>query len=527
MRLSTRIALWAAAVVPVLVVLAGLLLLPLVGRDLRHQQDARLNDRAAAVLPGVRALVAADSRGRPKVEQNQQRKVLDAALDSGVRVAASDGTVLLAVGPQPADEQTFPTAPGGPVTVRDQGAAWRVLTVRVSGGGAGSGSGGGGTLWVVAPGGQADSQTAAVRRRVLLVAAVAAPVAALIGFALAERATAPLRRLSRRAAELDPAHTPAGGTDGAGSDAARFTAQRSGTAEVDELAAALALLLSRYDEQARRTAQALETARSFSSAASHEMRTPLMSLRTNLDVLAAHPDLPAGERAEVVAELADDHTRLLDLLTALGMLARGDLVEVDSFGPVNLAELVDAAVAEARRRHPGAVFEADAPQEVRVFGWEPGLRILLANLLGNAAVHGRDGSGPARVAVRLAADGAGVLLTVDDEGPGVEPGEREAVFRRFHRRRDSPGSGLGLTLVAQQAALHRGAVRITVPPGGSGCRVEVRLPAVGAEAPTVELPVLRDWISGPVPEGDRFHRESTRSRPTLPASGRSGRTPSD
>lgn len=66
MRLSTRIALWAAAVVPLLVVLAGLLLLPLVGRDLRHQQDARLNERAAALLPSVRALVAADSKGRPR-----------------------------------------------------------------------------------------------------------------------------------------------------------------------------------------------------------------------------------------------------------------------------------------------------------------------------------------------------------------------------------------------------------------------------------------------------------------------------
>ncbi|WP_277756612.1 histidine kinase dimerization/phospho-acceptor domain-containing protein, partial [Streptomyces sp. CB01881] len=117
--------------------------------------------------------------------------------------------------------------------------------------------------------------------------------------------------------------------DGAGGPAAPggpaghgFVAERTGTAEVDELSAALALLLARYDEQARRTAQALDTARAFSSTASHELRTPLMSLRTNLDVLAAHPDLPAAERAEVVAELRDDHARLLDLLTALTTLAR-------------------------------------------------------------------------------------------------------------------------------------------------------------------------------------------------------------
>ncbi|MFD0278981.1 sensor histidine kinase [Kitasatospora sp. NPDC127111] len=519
MRLSTRIALWAAAVVPLLVVLAGLLLLPLVGRDLRHQQDAGLNDRAAAVLPSVRALVAADSKGRPKAEQNQQRKVLDAALDAGVRVAAEDGTVLLSVGPQPADAAVLPAAPGGPATVREQGTAWRVLTVRVGATGTGAG---GGTLWVMAPAGQADRQTAAVRRRVLLVALIAAPVSALIGFVVAERATVPLRRLSRRAATLDPAAPvapaasvgpggPSGpdgpggahGTDadaggGAGAPAGHgFVAERTGTTEVDELSAALALLLSRYDEQARRTAQALDTARSFSSAASHELRTPMMSLRTNLDVLAAHPDLPAADRAEIVAELRDDHTRLLDLLTALSTLARGDLVQLDAFRSVDLAELTEAEAAEAGRRHPRAAFTVHAPGEVRVFGWEPGLRIMLANLLGNAAVHGRDGRQPARVTVRLAAEAGWALLTVDDRGPGVAPAEREAVFGRFHRRRDSPGSGLGLTLVAQQAALHRGTVRITTPPGGSGCRLEVRLPLPRPDAPTVELPARRDWITAP------------------------------
>ncbi|MFF2041469.1 sensor histidine kinase [Kitasatospora sp. NPDC058170] len=492
MKLSTRIAVGAAVLVPLMVVLAGLLLLPLVGRDLRHQQDTRLNDRAAAVLPGVRALVAADSRGRPKAEQNQQRKVLDSALDAGVRVAAQDGSLLLTVGPQPADDRLFPAGPGGPVTVREQGRAWRILTVRVNGNGPGNGNGNGanagsGTLWVVTPAGEADGQVKAVRRRVLLVAAIAAPVSALIAFALAEHATAPLRRLGRRAAELDPAEA----------DSAPFAPGRTGTAEVDELSAALALLLSRYDEQARRTAQALDTARSFSSAASHELRTPLMSLRTNLDVLAAHPDLAPAERAEVVAELREDHTRLLDLLTALGTLARGDLVEVESFGPVDLADLVDSTVAEARRRHRQAVIEADVPEELRVFGWEPGLRIMLANLLGNAAVHGRGRGAPdqARITVRLTTEGAAALLTVDDEGPGIAPAERSAVFGRFHRRRDSPGSGLGLTLVAQQAALHRGAVRIATPPNGVGCRIEVRLPLPLPDAPTVELPARRDWIS--------------------------------
>ncbi|WP_354643155.1 sensor histidine kinase [Kitasatospora camelliae] len=478
MKLSTRIALWAAVLVPVLVVAAGLLLLPLLGRDLHHQQDTRLNDRAAAVLPNVRALLAADSRGRPKAEQNQQRKVVDSALDAGVRVTAPDGSVLLEVGPQP-DPAGLPANPGNPVTVREQGRSWRVLPVRVTAGGAS------GMLWVSSPATEPEDQLQSVKRRVLLVALVSAPISALVALVLAERATGPLRRLSRRAAELDPS-----------AGAAAFAHARTGTAEVDELAGALGLLLSRYDEQADRTAQALETARSFSSAASHELRTPLMSLRTNLDVLAAHPDLPEEERAEVLAEAQADHARLLDLLTALNTLARGDLVEVSAFAPLDLADLVDAAAGEAARRHPDAAFHTGLPAEVRVFGWESGLRILLANLLGNAAVHGRHPDGPpAEVSCALTADGPWAVLTVDDTGPGVPPAEREAVLRRFHRRPDSPGSGLGLTLVAQQAALHRGTVTVGAPPGGRGCRIEVRLPLAGTDTPTLQLPARRDWLS--------------------------------
>ncbi|MFD4904073.1 sensor histidine kinase [Kitasatospora purpeofusca] len=501
MRLSTRIALWVAALVPLLVVLAGLLLLPLVGRDLRHQQDARLDERASALLPSVRALVAADSKGRPKVEQNQQRKVVDTALDLGVRVTGTDGGVLLSVGPQPDGPGALPGEPGGgPVTVRDRGSSWRVLTRAVGGNGNGNGRGGGsGLLQVIAPTGPADRQAAAVRRRVLLVALVSAPVSALLAFALAERATAPLRRLSRRAAGLDPAASA--GPDSPNSPGSPgghgFVPERTGTAEVDELSSALVLLLTRYDEQARRTAQALDTARAFSADASHELRTPLMSLRTNLDILAAHPDLPAADRDEVVAELRQDHARLLDLLTALSALARGDLVQLDAFQPLDLAELVDAAAEEARRRHPDTVFAVHAPAELRLFGWESGLRIMLANLLGNAAVHGRADGDPARVTVRLAAEGSQARLTVDDSGPGVPPEDRAAVFQRFHRRRDSPGSGLGLTLVAQQAALHRGTVALAAPPDGTGCRAEVTLPLPRPDAPTLELPARRDWLTGP------------------------------
>ncbi|KJK60061.1 sensor histidine kinase [Saccharothrix sp. ST-888] len=496
MRLSTRIALSVTVLVPLLVLAAGLLVLGLVGRDLRHQQDTRLQDRASLVRTDVRALLTADRGGRPRVEQSQHRKVLADSLDAGIRVVAADGTVVLTGGPQPTDPARLPAAtPDGPATVRDKGHAWRVLAVPLDGQAPG-------TLWLLAPASATEPELAAVRRRVLLVALLTAPVSGLLAYALADRATASLRRLSRRAHELDP-----------GAGAAGFATERANVAEVDELAASIAGLLARYEEQAGRTAQALDTARSFSSAASHELRTPLMSMRTNLDVLAAHPDLPAGERAEVTADLRSEHARLLDLLTALRTLAQGDLVELTAFDPLDLAELTDSVAGGTARRSPEAVLTTELPAELRFFGWEAGLRILLVNLLNNAVVHGRSTPAPAptgptdtagarpagataRIAVRLRAEGGFAVLTVDDGGPGISPGEREKVFARFHRRPGSPGSGLGLTLVAQQVALHRGTVTVGTPPDGVGCRFEVRLPLSATDAPPAQLPARRDWLSG-------------------------------
>ncbi len=480
MKLATRIALSVTVVVPLLVLAAGLLLLGLVNRDLHNQQDTRLRDQASATLPDVRTLLTADRNGRTKVEQNQHRIVLGDVLDAGIRVRAADGTIVLQGGPQPGEAVQLPdSTPGGPVTVRAKGHTWRVLTVPVSA----PAPGALGTLWLFAPASATQPQIAAVRGRVVLVALLAAPVAGLLGYALAGRATASVRRLSRRAAELDP-----------GAGAAAFPTAPVHITEVDELSTAIGQLLSRYEEQAGRTAQALDTARSFSSAASHELRTPLMSMRTDLDVLAAHPDLPAEERAEVVADLQRDHARLLELLTALRMLAQGDLVEVSAFGPLDLSELVDTAVGETARLHPEARLSAELPPELRVFGWDTGLRILLTNLLRNAVVHGHLPAEPALITVRLRAEAGQAVLTVDDAGPGIPPTEREAVFRRFHHRPGSPGSGLGLTLVAQQAALHRGTVTIGTPPGGTGTRFDVRLPLLAVDTPTLQLPARRDWL---------------------------------
>jgi two-component system sensor histidine kinase PrrB len=144
------------------------------------------------------------------------------------------------------------------------------------------------------------------------------------------------------------------------------------------------------------------------------------------------------------------------------VLAQGELITPAQFERVDLAELVDAAVDAARRRHPDADVGVRSPSSVPVTGWPDGLRCILDNLLDNAAIHGRSAAG-ATVRVTLTPD---AVLTVEDDGPGVPPERRQEVFQRFAKSPASPGSGLGLALVAQQVVLHGGTIAIGPPPGG-------------------------------------------------------------
>ncbi|MGI5466283.1 sensor histidine kinase [Streptomyces sp. CA-132043] len=494
MKFSTRIALAVGVVVPVLVLTSGWLLYLLVAHDLHVEQDNHLRDRADAVTRQARQLLRVTAKGRPAAAQQRERQMYTAALDVGIRVRGPFGTV--SGGPQPDTRTQLPETEGRPVTVhertteRGEGGArsWRVLSREVDG----SRPGVRGTVWLVMPDTAHQARLASVRRRVVAVAVLGAPVSALLAWATASRASRPLRRLQQRAGGLDPR----GGTS-------RLDHVPTGVREVDDLAGTLQTLLTRYDEQVAHTTQALDTARSFSSAAGHELRTPLMSMRTNLDILAEHPDLDLADRVEVVDELREEHARLLSLLVMLRELGKGDLVEADALGPVDLSEVAEAAVADARRRDRTASITLSAPLSgVTVTGWEPGIRTCLDNLLVNALTHGRNRvDGKSRITVSVQADeahtvGRPVVLVVDDDGPGIPAELRETVFRRFHRDPGSTGSGLGLTLVAQQAALHGATAWVEDAPGGHGTRFALRFPSSHSAASQAALPVRRDWLSG-------------------------------
>ncbi len=127
-----------------------------------------------------------------------------------------------------------------------------------------------------------------------------------------------------------------------------------------------------------------------------------------------------------------------------------------------VADLLRLAAEDARRAFPALLVRAEAPggveSEDAVPGSPEGLRMALANAVTNAVRHGR----ASRVWLRARVEGGEVVVDVDDDGVGVPVAEREAVLRRFVRGSTaaSPGSGLGLALIAQQAARHGGTVTL-------------------------------------------------------------------
>ena len=172
-----------------------------------------------------------------------------------------------------------------------------------------------------------------------------------------------------------------------------------------------------------------------------------------------------------------EQDRMVHLLEGLQALARGEAAESLRREPVELGDVLDAAVHGARKRHPGVRYElAGNVEEGAVDGWEGGLRLIVDNLLDNAALHGRAGGGS--VTVGLERDDGRLVVRVEDDGPGIPPRERERLLEPFARGADArpDGTGLGLAIVAQQAALHGGDLRLGDAPGG-GLAVEVRLPA--------------------------------------------------
>jgi two-component system sensor histidine kinase MtrB len=240
----------------------------------------------------------------------------------------------------------------------------------------------------------------------------------------------------------------------------------------------LATLTSSFNSMADALQGRIERDARFASDVSHELRSPLTTLATTVGVLASRRDeLPERSRAALDL-LSADVERFQRLVEDLLEISRYDAGVADLYlEDVRLTELVVRAVASVGgppvefgpgAANDGLAIQADKRRMERV----------IANLVENAA---RYGGGATRVIVDAGHYVARVA--VDDEGPGVVPEEREAIFERFfrgsaagQRRGGGQGSGLGLSLVSEHVRLHGGRVWVEDNPAGAGARFIVEIP---------------------------------------------------
>jgi PAS domain S-box-containing protein len=249
----------------------------------------------------------------------------------------------------------------------------------------------------------------------------------------------------------------------------RLTAERLAEAldREQEAAQQLAAALERERAAAEHLRAVDEMKTTFLQAVSHDLRTPLTTILGIALTLEHRADgVPAHDLADLLHRLSSNARkldRLLGDLLDLDRLARGTLTPRRQL--IDVGALVRRVVddTDVRDEHPVVV---DAPP-LQVAADAPKLERIIENLLVNAAKHTPAGT---TIWVRLHARDDGVLLLVEDEGPGVPAQLREQIFQPFHQggtiADHAPGSGIGLALVARFAGLHGGRAWVQDRPGG-------------------------------------------------------------
>jgi two-component system, OmpR family, sensor histidine kinase MprB len=444
--LRTRIAAAAAIAVALVVVIAAVAIYLGVRAELRGEVDNSLRDRASALTTrgGDRGggPDEPDGGGRPggpggafPVLPHEPfggpEGVAQLVLPSGGAIRPPGSNDAL-----PVDAETRAVSRSGSGEfLRDEtvsGTHVRVLT---------RGLGSRGAIQVARPLDEVDRQLDRVLLVLLLVGAAGVALGGALAAVVARTALAPIDRFTRRTEEI------AGDLN---------TSHRIEVTSKDELGRLARSFNTTLDSLER----SVEAQRHLVADASHELRTPIASLRANIQTLEHAGRLPATElrslRADIVAELDE----LTALVADIVELARGSKPG-ESEDEVRLDEIVESVAHRARGRANGIAIDVSTEPTV-VRGAPDRIQRAVSNLVDNAL---KWSPGDGRVEIDL----AGGQLSVRDHGPGFEESDLPYIFDRFYRAdaaRSLPGSGLGLAIVRQAAEAHGGEVEAANAPGG-------------------------------------------------------------
>jgi two-component system, OmpR family, sensor histidine kinase MprB len=437
--LRGRVVLLTAAALTAIVVLVCVLSYVVVKHELYKRLDDTLAGRAAALAP----VVSEGSLASPQLPIVAVPGEYVQELRGTQTLRPPYQAVVLPAGP---DERAVQRGERGRAvrTVTVAGTRLRLVTSRLAPGVA---------VQVARP---IADELATLRRlrlifALLIVSGIAFSLA--LGAWIAETALAPVRRLTTAAERIAETRDLAVRLDEHGSDE-------------------VARLSSSFNSMLRALERSLDAQRRLVADASHEFRTPLTSLRTNVELLDRGDALPDAERTAVVHDIVQQLDELAALVADVIELAR------DGEAParreeVRLDELVAAGVDRARLHAPNVDFEAELEPTV-VLGDPQRLARAVANLLDNACQWSPpDGTVEVRV--------ENGEVRVRDHGPGIREDDLPLVFERFYRAsaaRGKPGAGLGLAIVRQVAEAHGGSAAAANPDGG-GAEFRLALPPVG------------------------------------------------
>ncbi len=467
MALRHRLTILAAATVGVTVVLVAIVAYAALRNSLRGQVDQALTTQYLRIERAARGERFGPSLGpelpAPSVREGGPSGAVQLIYSSGEIAYPAPGDLNVPV--DRVDRAIAGSGGGQRAVLRDvhstEGVHLRVLTAAYPGGGA---------IQLVRSLASVDATLGRLQVVLVLLCAGGTLLAAFFGRLFGRQVIQPVSELTAAAEHITQ-------TD----DLGRRIEVRSDD-EVGQMAQRFNTMLDALERSRRALDESVHSQRQLVADASHELRTPVTSLRTNIEVLLTEGgELAAADRTRLLEDVRAETEELTALITDVIELARGDepLQGVDD---VQFDDVVEEAVARARRRRPRTTFNAEVEPTV-IEGLSERLGRAVDNLLDNAAKHAPDGS----VVDVVLRDGE---LTVRDRGPGIPADERPHVFDRFYRgttARGRPGSGLGLAIVRQVAETHGGSIAVEEAPGG-GALFRLRLarvngPAVAADEP--------------------------------------------